>query len=49
MTPSKFDWLIHTMLFCHTKHVIKQQQSKGRKRETTKLNDNDSGSDDGVE
>jgi hypothetical protein len=25
MTPSNFDWFLHTMLFYHTQHVIKKQ------------------------
>lgn len=25
MTPSNFNWFLHTMLFYHTQHVIKKQ------------------------
>lgn len=28
MTPSNFDWFLHTMLFYHTKYVIQRQKSK---------------------
>ena len=50
MTPSKFNWLIHAMLFYHTNHVIKQQKLKERKGKAAKLNDdNDDNSNDGLE
>ena len=28
MVPGNFDWFIHTVLFYHTKVVLKQQQKK---------------------
>jgi hypothetical protein len=50
MTPSNFNWFIHTMLFYHTRTVIKRQRNKARKRKAEKLNNNnDSESDDGAE
>ena len=50
MTPSKFNWLIHAMLFYHTNHVIKQQKIKERKEEAANLDDdNEDISNDGLE
>jgi CxC5 like cysteine cluster associated with KDZ transposases/CxC6 like cysteine cluster associated with KDZ transposases len=50
MTPSKFNWLIHAMLFYHTNHVIKQQKIKERKGKAANLNDdNEDISNDGLE
>jgi len=48
MTPQNFNWFLHTMLFYHSKNVIKKQVEKARRTETAQLNDNneDSGSDD---
>jgi hypothetical protein len=37
MLPGNFDWFLHTMLFYHTRYVLKKQD---RKREN---NDNDDG------
>ena len=28
MTPGNFNWFIHTMLFYHTKYVLRKQQRK---------------------
>jgi len=28
MTPGNFNWFLHTMLFYHTKYVIRKQQMK---------------------
>ena len=28
MTPGNFNWFIHTMLFYHTKYVLKRQMLK---------------------
>jgi len=28
MTPGNFNWFLHTMLFYHTKYVIRKQQIK---------------------
>ena len=46
MTPQSFDWFLHTMLFYHTKNVIKKQVEKARRTEPAQLNDDneDSGS-----
>ena len=50
MTPSKFNWLIHAMLFYHTNHVIKEQKIKERKEEAENLDDdNEDISNDGLE
>ena len=40
MTPSNFDWFLHTMLFYHTRHVLEKQKQK---------NDNDDDADDSDE
>ena len=45
MTPHNFNWFLHTMLFYHTKHVIKKQANQERKKKTAELNDDSSGSD----
>lgn len=41
MVPGNFDWFLHTMLFYHTRNVLKKQN---RKRENE---DNDGESDNG--
>ena len=41
MVPGNFDWFLHTMLFYHTRNVLKK---KNRKRENE---DNDGESDNG--
>ena len=28
MTPGKFNWFLHTMLFLQTQHVLKKQKEK---------------------
>jgi len=28
MTPGNFNWILHTMLFYHTKYVLRKQQMK---------------------
>jgi len=28
MTPGNFNWFLHTMLFYHTKYVIRKQEMK---------------------
>ena len=33
MTPSNFNWFLHTMLFYHTKYVIQKQMRKQPKEE----------------
>ena len=40
MTPGNFNWFLHSMLFYHTKHVIKKQEEK-----TSRVNNSDSDSD----
>lgn len=42
MTPTNFNWFLHTMLFLHTQKIIKQQQP-------TQNDDDDSDSDDDSE
>ncbi|KAF8976642.1 hypothetical protein BDQ17DRAFT_1395085 [Cyathus striatus] len=32
MTPSNFDWFLHTMLFYHSKHVIDRQARRRRQK-----------------
>ena len=32
MTPGNFNWFLHTMLFYHTKHVLKIQRQKEKKQ-----------------
>ena len=34
MTPGNFNWLIHAMLFYHTKYVLKKQRYKKQKKAT---------------
>ncbi len=42
MTPSNFNWFLHTMLFYHTKHVInKQMKADVEDEEDTKSDDDD--------
>ena len=43
MTPSNFDWFIHT--FYHTKYLIKRQHIKKQKKEATETEDDDLGLD----
>jgi hypothetical protein len=46
MTPGNFNWLLHSMLFYHTKHVIIKQQEKARRAEARRANEgSDSDSD----
>ncbi|KAF8817308.1 hypothetical protein BYT27DRAFT_7049480, partial [Phlegmacium glaucopus] len=33
MTPGKFDWFCHAMLYYHTKHVLRKQDIKRKKEE----------------
>ena len=33
MTPGNFNWFLHTMLFYHTKYVLKKQEVKKKKEE----------------
>ena len=32
MTPSNFNWFLHSMLFYHTKHVLERQKQKSNNR-----------------
>jgi hypothetical protein len=41
MTPGKFNWFLHSMLFLQTQHVLKKQEEK--------LDDDESGSDSEVD
>ena len=43
MVPGNFDWFLHTMLFYHTRYVLKKQDKK------RKNDDGESGDDDEVE
>ena len=43
MTPQNFNWFLHTMLFYHTKNIIKKQ---AKKSQTAELNDNNDSSED---
>ena len=40
MTPGNFSWFLHSMLFYHTRHVIKKQEQKA-----SRVNNSDSDSD----
>ena len=33
MTPGNFNWFLHTMLYYHTKHVLRKQALKKEKQE----------------
>ena len=44
MTPGNFNWFLHSMLFYHTKHVIKKQEEKAQ-RANNRDSDSDSDSD----
>lgn len=41
MTPGKFDWFLHTMLFLQTKYVL----NKEKRKESIGLEDDDSNDD----
>ena len=43
MVPGNFDWFLHTMLFYHTRYVLKKQH---KKRENEDNNDDDESDDD---
>ena len=44
MTPGKFDWFLHTMLFLQTQYVLNKEKNKA----STALDDvEDDGGDDG--
>ena len=44
MTPGNFNWFLHSMLFYHTKNVIKKQEEKA-KRANNRDRDSDRDSD----
>ena len=46
MSPSNFDWFIHTMLVYHTLHILKRQQQKADKSSHTDDEDDNDGGDD---
>ena len=46
MVPGNFDWFLHTMIFYHTRYVLKKQQNK---RENIGINDDESDEDEGPE
>jgi hypothetical protein len=46
MVPGNFDWFLHTMLFYHTRYVLRKQDRK-RKNEEDDDSESDE-SDDGV-
>jgi hypothetical protein len=43
MTTGNFDWFLHSMLFYHTKHVLKKQEIKLQKAKNA---EDDESSDD---
>ena len=47
MTPQNFNWFLHTMLFYHTRNVIKNQVNRARKKEGQKLDNDEDDSDSG--
>jgi hypothetical protein len=42
MTPGNFDWFLHSMLFYHTKHVLKRQGGGDSSDEDSSGEDNSS-------
>jgi len=44
MIPGNFDWFLHTMLFYHTRYVLKKQDKK--RENTDNVDDGKSDSDD---
>jgi hypothetical protein len=45
MTPGKFDWFLHTMLFLQTKYVLERGEEKASAARND--DDGDDGDDDG--
>ena len=45
MTPGKFDWFLHTMLFLQTQYVLKKEKDKASAARND--DDDDDGDDDG--
>ena len=46
MTPSNFNWFLHTMLFYHTRYVINQQNPKASNEDEDGDEDNENMEDD---
>jgi hypothetical protein len=40
MTPGNFNWFIHTMLFYHTKYVLRKQQQKKEEKGNSEEEEN---------
>jgi hypothetical protein len=40
MTPGNFNWFIHTMLFYHTKYVLRKQQRKKEEKGNSEEEEN---------
>jgi len=40
MTPGNFNWFIHTMLFYHTKYVLRKQQQKKEQKGNSEEEEN---------
>jgi len=52
MTPSNFNWFLHTMLFYHTRYVLERQQNKSSndaKDDSSDKEDNQGVDDNGEE
>ena len=47
MTPGNFDWFLHTMLYYHTKHVLRKQNIKRKMEENENQDDIGDGDGDG--
>ena len=46
MIPGNFDWFLHSMLFHHTKHVLKRQGGEDSSDEDSDGDGEDSGNED---
>ena len=49
MTPSNFNWFLHTMLFYHTRHVLKRQNQRNNNNSVDDDSDDSDDDDDGDE
>jgi len=49
MTPGNFNWFLHTMLFYHTKYVIKKQMIKKQPKEEDEEEEENLGLDEDVD
>jgi len=45
MVPGNFDWFLHTMLFYHTRYVLKKQKMKRGNGDGDDDDDDDDGDD----